>query len=266
MKTALILDDDTQLLEEIKEAIESMGWNCFASSVPDEALNILKTHPSISSLIVDFKMHVMDGLTFFRLADRLFQSRRPIRKILMSAHLSQQAGTMAQHLYVDSFLLKPVTKEALASSLNYSSEYQKKAFPKLRAKTTRRAGRECKRSKSLAAQETISSHKRIFELYSKAVINLRIRRNYGFDDPDFLILLCLYAASFSGRVIFENEVIEFSSASTPTAVAHLKKLAGQGLIRRSIDPLDGRRLLPSITAEGIRRVQQHVHKIQGGNK
>jgi CheY-like chemotaxis protein len=71
--TALILDDDEEIIVEISEAIEMLGGKVDAFSNPLKCLESLRNHRSPYDLvIVDLAMPVVNGLTFLKMASPFF--------------------------------------------------------------------------------------------------------------------------------------------------------------------------------------------------
>lgn len=60
-KTILLVDDEPDLLELLKEGLEDFNFIVFCALNGAEALEILKKHP-IDCLITDIKMPVMSGI------------------------------------------------------------------------------------------------------------------------------------------------------------------------------------------------------------
>lgn len=81
--TALVLDDDEQVLEEIAEVISIIGGVVSAFNNPTECLNYLEKNPSDYDLvIVDLAMTTINGVEFLKKASELLSSST--RKLLIT--------------------------------------------------------------------------------------------------------------------------------------------------------------------------------------
>jgi len=85
-----------------------------------------------------------------------------------------------------------------------------------------------------------------------------------FADPAWDILLYLYAASLAQHRVTVSEVTSASAVPATTALRWIAKLDSVGLLVRSDDPLDGRRVWVEISEEGERKMRSLFDAIRSG--
>ncbi len=65
-KNILLIEDDQQISQFIKEYLNDFGFNCFCAYHPKEALNELSNNPIYDIIILDLTLPDMDGLELFK--------------------------------------------------------------------------------------------------------------------------------------------------------------------------------------------------------
>ena len=71
--SALVLDDDQEIVEEVAEAITIIGGTASTFCNPIDCLDHLKLlHPPYDFVIVDLAMPIMSGVDFLKAASLLF--------------------------------------------------------------------------------------------------------------------------------------------------------------------------------------------------
>lgn len=71
-----------------------------------------------------------------------------------------------------------------------------------------------------------------------------------FSDPAWDLLLCLYAAYLRQHRVTIHTVTQRSRVPATTALRWIRELHDQGLLTRTPDPLDGRRVFIGLSFEG----------------
>ncbi|WP_321831297.1 response regulator [Thalassovita sp.] len=113
--TALVLDDDEQVLEEISEVISIIGGVVSAFNNPTECLNYLEKNPSDYDLvIVDLAMPTINGVEFLKKASELLSSST--RKFLITG-LAELDGKKIEETSDLTVLLKPVSLSKLKKKI-----------------------------------------------------------------------------------------------------------------------------------------------------
>lgn len=107
--TILVIDDETDLLELLKEVLTSEGYRVETARDGQEGLKQLaKTPPDL--IILDINMPRMGGISFYhRIADPDGHARYPLLVLTARAQLEQ----LFRELEVDAFMTKPFRIEDL---------------------------------------------------------------------------------------------------------------------------------------------------------
>lgn len=99
----LLIDDEEELSESMKELFEDEAREIFIANNGAEALLILERN-SIDCVVSDIKMPVMDGLKFMKIArERGFS--KPI--IFFTGHGTEQLKREVRELGASDLLMKP---------------------------------------------------------------------------------------------------------------------------------------------------------------
>lgn len=101
----------------------------------------------------------------------------------------------------------------------------------------------------------------VSERHIEKLLRLRRKRDqfFGtslFADPAWDILLELYAAELGQRRMWVGSLGVGAAVPATTALRWMKILESKGLISRSPDHMDGRRVFVALTAAGIRAMEQ----------
>lgn len=104
--------------------------------------------------------------------------------------------------------------------------------------------------------ETARSEQPVTESYVKSVLALRRKRERFFEptlfaDPAWDILLELYAADLGQRRMSVSSLCIGAAVPSTTALRWITALEKKGMIRRTADPLDGRRVFVALTPDAL---------------
>jgi len=116
--TALILDDDEEIIVEISEAIEMLGGKVDAFSNPLKCLEFLRCHHSSYDLvIVDLAMPVVNGVTFFEMASPYFVNSS---KQFLITGLAELPDEHIGDILNFEVLMKPISVSELGNEIRRS--------------------------------------------------------------------------------------------------------------------------------------------------
>jgi len=108
MKKIIVVDDEPEIIEVLKEFLGKKGYEVITALEGAEALNILLKNNDIDMMLLDRKMPKVDGITVLK---KLKESGRDIPVILMtgSVGFEHHAEEMEKLGYVrEDILIKPV--------------------------------------------------------------------------------------------------------------------------------------------------------------
>lgn len=99
----LLIDDETELTQSMKELFEEEAQEIFVANNGQEALEILEKN-QIDCVVSDIKMPIMDGLSFMKIA-RTRGYEQPI--IFFTGHGTEQLKKQVRELGAADLLMKP---------------------------------------------------------------------------------------------------------------------------------------------------------------
>lgn len=120
--SVLIVDDELDIVEEVRELIEDIGFRALGSSNAFEAMDMLDRDPTIHIVLTDIRMPEMDGL---EMAREILSGRfkdRDISLIVMTGHAGMAEAIEALQIGAEDFLTKPVSPEYLEHAINKAEE------------------------------------------------------------------------------------------------------------------------------------------------
>lgn len=108
MKKLLLVDDEQDILLELREVLEDEGYSALTAESVDLALIECKKHDDISLIITDLKMPDKDGYT---LIDEIKAVNPCIKFILMSGHYDESIDNKPNQGFL--FIKKPLDIDKL---------------------------------------------------------------------------------------------------------------------------------------------------------
>ena len=114
-KTILIVDDDPEIVESVKIALQSEGYTVFYARDGNQGLALAeRENPDL--IILDMMMPKRIG---FLVLEKLRRTRRvPIRIIMVTANEGNRHKSYAETLGVDDYIRKPFAMDRLLDSVN----------------------------------------------------------------------------------------------------------------------------------------------------
>jgi CheY-like chemotaxis protein len=114
----MVVDDDTDLREALKDIFEFSGYVVFTAATGFEGLHLLRCLESVPSLIIsDVRMADMDGYQF-RQAVYADSNWREIPFVFLSARNPFQDESRQRGLQVQGFMTKPFAVEDLLATVS----------------------------------------------------------------------------------------------------------------------------------------------------
>ena len=114
-KTILIIDDDPEIVESVRIALQSEGYNVFFARDGNQGLTLAeRENPDL--IILDMMMPKRSG---FLVLEKLRRTRRvPVRIIMVTANEGNRHKTYAETLGGDDYIRKPFAMDRLLDSVN----------------------------------------------------------------------------------------------------------------------------------------------------
>ncbi|MEJ5292189.1 MAG: response regulator [Candidatus Methanosuratincola sp.] len=110
----LLVDDDIDLMETMKEILEREGYHVDTSPTAEGALKKLREH-YYDVIVIDIMLPDMSGIDLLRSIE---VSRIPrIRKIILTGHATLENAVQSLNLGADAYLIKPVAPGKLIRTI-----------------------------------------------------------------------------------------------------------------------------------------------------
>lgn len=109
----LVIDDETEILDEVKPFFEEEGYIVFCAESGEEGIKILKQEkPDV--LLLDMKLPDMPGLLVLKIC----KESSPLTKVIVNTgYVDQVMIDQAEELGRDVFLQKPFDLECLKNEI-----------------------------------------------------------------------------------------------------------------------------------------------------
>lgn len=225
----IIIDDDKDLLSELRDGLELNNIHVVCVASPIAAIEIIETNPAINIVVTDIALPEIDGIELIK---RVTHVRRGLNivAIVITGTEDIDLAISALRIGVIDFIQKPIEISALASAI-------RRAISRLEGQ---RPDRE------FLAHPTNQM---------KALLAMRLDRRQLFPelpggDTAFDMLLDLGLAEAAGQNLSVSALCLNAGTSPTTASRRLGALEKKGLVSRSPDIEDGRRIWVSLTPEG----------------
>lgn len=128
----LIVDDEAETIEELREYLEDLGLQVVMAINAVEAIEALTRHDDIHVVITDIRMPRIDGFSFIEYVAQLpHWMAREIRFIVITGHVELSEAQRSLRMGLSDFLAKPLDPIELARAVH-------RAIEELRAAADRR--------------------------------------------------------------------------------------------------------------------------------
>ena len=115
-RTALLVDDDARNIFALSSVLERRGMQVLSATTGKEALEMIRSHPSIAIVLMDIMMPDMDGYeTITAIRSELKLGRLPIIALTAKAMKGDREKCLLAG--ASEYLAKPVNTEQLLESL-----------------------------------------------------------------------------------------------------------------------------------------------------
>jgi len=239
----LLVDDDADLCASLAKGLAREGFRSFWVTSAKAALLQLAAAPEIDIVVTDLVMPGMGGLEFLRKLSAN-RDRRPLAVIVMTGSPSLEAAVTALRLSAIDFLQKPVEAHEVAIAVRHAIGHLEKA-----SRTAL--------PKSVHYPDMLAG---LWRLQRKRASTLPAS---VLNETCWNMLLFLATAEVDGRVVTSTELYSIAGATLTTSFRKLEELAEAGLVSRTADPEDGRRVIVRLIPEASRKIRTLIAEVQG---
>lgn len=264
----LVVDDDPRALRLAARALRSGNLTCITAGSAEDAMNLLRTSPTIDVVLSDIFMPAIGGLEFLAQVRAEFIDRPWLQLLLITGQASVETAVAAIKLDASDYILKPVDPKVLRESVTHalgraSSIRAVTAEPhaavsggelKGLAHTARELATRIGRLGGQAldpepGMEALRLLRRLQEartsIFGQAVM----------PEPAWEMLAELMRARLAGQQLSVTSLALASNSPSTTALRRIDDLIQGGLIARVPDPRDRRRTYLELTPTGLMRMK-----------
>jgi CheY-like chemotaxis protein/DNA-binding MarR family transcriptional regulator len=272
LNAVLVVEDDPVTLENYSELLQRSGIAHRTSTSGSEGLSILDDDPSIDVIVTDLMLPDIDGLGVLNALRPLLAGRPWIQAIVVTGHPSMETAIQALRLEAVDFLTKPVVPSDLIA-----------AVQRARARAFSMRFRDSKLSRSATAGRPSMDHSHALKSATgdgapgsadsptgapltpdlvRRVIKARALRSRMFDaslfsDPAWDMLLDLMLAHLSGKQVYVTSLCIAAGVPIATAFRRIEDLAAKGLVTKTRDSKDTRRVFVELTEAGLQKMANY---------
>lgn len=291
----LIVDDEPDILIEIRECLEDAQYPCLTAESADQALGLLADDDDLNIILSDVCMPGMDGLTFVGAIKTdpkyLAIRRRQPQFIFYSGNADLPMAQEAIRLEATDFLSKPFEPEDLISAIRRAIDKRKLGETRTRRETEMA---DALSSLSTTLQQVTENNKALTETfasflphgraqpgqtaaggvpeYSENVLIGLMRKEkalrastFGEDfagEDYWAMIMELFLASIAGEAVPVTALCASSDGPQTTALRRIDKLIQNGLISKAPDPNDRRRSVLALSDEAQANALEYLKKLE----
>ncbi len=242
----LLIEDDRLIIEYYRTLLDNRGMSHVAAASLAEAVAILDEDLSIDLVIADLFLPDSDGTSALQALSPVVERRPWVQALVITGRPTVDAAVEALRLEAVDFLRKPVRPAEFLDAVDRAVD---------------RIGRL--RLRRQAATET--TDRRVRQIYA-ALRGRRLRSRFFGEtvsmDPMWEMLLDLALARLLGRRTYLTSLCIAAGIPTATALRRITDLEQMGLLTRSRDVRDARRVFVEITEDGMQRMLRHLERTE----
>lgn len=243
----LLVDDDLDLCEALAEGLAREGIRAAYATSAQAALLRLTAAPEIDIVVTDLVMPQIGGLEFLRKLS-ITRSRWPFAAIVMTGSPSVESAVTALRLFAIDFLQKPVEAKEVANAVRSAADHLQKSVPTMLPRPS---------TVTLTSPDMLAGLLRLQEerkaVFPSSVLN----------ETCWNMLLHLAAVELEGRILTSVELYSVPGATPTTSFRKLDDLVAAGLVSRTEDLEDRRRVTVRLTPKGSQQIRAIIERMLG---
>lgn len=272
LNAVLVVEDDPITLENYSELLQRSGIAHRTSTSGSEGLSILDDDPTIDVIVTDLMLPDIDGLGVLNALRPLLAGRPWIQAIVVTGHPSLETAIQALRLEAVDFLTKPVVPSDLIAAVQrararaFSMRFRDSKLS--RSATTGRPQMDSTQAlgTTLGGGATGGASPPLDAPLTpevvRRVIKARALRSRMFDaslfsDPAWDMLLDLMLAHLSGKQVYVTSLCIAAGVPIATAFRRIEDLAAKGLVTKTRDSKDTRRVFVELTEAGMQKMANY---------
>jgi len=273
LSAVLLIEDDPVTLDNYGELLTRAGITHHRASSGTQGLAMLDDDPAIDVIVTDLMLPDIDGLAVLHALRPLLAGRPWIQAIMVTGHPSMENAIQAFRLEAVDFLTKPVSPSDLIAAVQrararaVSVRYRDSRL--VRGKPGGQAAPSAEvpgPAAGGAAAESAPVEAQLDLEFLRSVIRARALRSRLFDaslfsDPAWDMLLDLMLAQLSGKKVYVTSLCIAAGVPIATAFRRIEDLAAKGLVTKTRDSKDTRRVFVELTESGYEKMASYFSAV-----
>ena len=259
----LVVDDDSDTVEELVEFLSKAGLICRSATDGWDALRQLADGSRPDVVVTDLRMPEMDGMEFAERLSRFSDRERP-EIIFVSGHAGFDDAVAAIRLGARDMLTKPVDPPKLVRAVKSAQLSRRMRYRQDGPKAAADVPQPPSPARPVETPDPVARRRAAL---GKIKADRRARSIHFpqdlFSDPCWEMLLDLYDARLAGAEVTVTSLGAASGVPLTTALRRMEALQEHGLILRTEDPGDKRRTIIRLTDPGLLAVENFFDSYLG---
>lgn len=279
----LVIDDDEDALEEIAALLKSDGMDVATANTAEQAFERLKERENIAIVLCDLRLGNVSGLHLVQSIRR--DANRQLRFVAITGFPDMDVAVTCFRNGFSDFIRKPIEAWELLNSVrglhkSVKDDSDRSALIDPEIDIIQEIQKNIKSvSEKINALATVSTARKapsgfgfsgapaipITAKMLQGILKARSSRNLYFSaelfsDPAWDMLLDLFLAKMKDEKIVVSSLCVGSGVPISTAHRRLNVLEKKGLILRTRDQKDTRRVFVELTLEGERKMRLYLEE------
>ena len=266
----LVVDDDHETLGELAALVSAAGYFCHKTTDPERAIGKVASDARIGIVVTDVQMPGQSGLAMLKRMQQVRGGETMPEAVVVTGVPDLDTAVGALRLDAVDFLKKPLGFDDLVAALEKAVHRwalrhgdTETAIDARLDRLTRELATLGSSLRSAEGGERGGAGRTVRRPVTAEAVKLLIRQRKDrerffdsrlFSDPAWDMLLDLTAAGLAGREVPVSSLCVASGVPHATALRRIDELSDAGLVDRTPDPKDKRRVLVHLTGDAEKRM------------
>lgn len=256
LSAVLLIEDDAVTLENYAELLGRSGIAYKATRSGAEGLTMLDADPAIDVVVTDLMLPDIDGLGVLNALRSLLAGRPWIQAIIVTGRPSIETAIQALRLEAVDFLTKPIAPSDFIAAVQRA---RARAFSvRFRGQQT---GTPQTGSRSATRPDGTIDVEFVRNLVKARALRAKMFQSELFAEPAWDMLLDLLVAHLSGKKVYVTSLCIAAGVPIATAFRRIEDLANNGLISKTRDSKDTRRVFVQLTDLGYQKMADYLNAV-----
>ncbi len=259
LSAVLLIEDDAVTLENYGELLVRSGIAHKSTRSGAEGLSLLDADPSIDVVVTDLMLPDIDGLGVLNALRSLLAGRPWIQAIVVTGRPSIETAIQALRLEAVDFLTKPIAPSDFIAAVQRA---RARAFSvRFRGLGSAHSAAHHAGTRTATKPDGSIDIEFVRSLVKARALRTKMFQSELFAEPAWDMLLDLLIAHLSGKKVYVTSLCIAAGVPIATAFRRIEDLAANGLISKTRDSKDTRRVFVQLTDAGYRKMADYLNAV-----